>query len=31
MALYNMIDFGGEIDYDEIGFLIDQMNYIAKD
>lgn len=25
MALYNMIDFG-DIDYEEIDFLIDQMN-----
>jgi len=25
MALFNMINFG-EIDYEEIGFLIDQMN-----
>lgn len=26
MALFKMVDFGAEIDYDEIDFLIDQMN-----
>jgi hypothetical protein len=26
MALFKMVDFGDEIDYDEIDFLIDQMN-----